>query len=351
MDRDVPPQVTYWTGVWRPGSEALSNEVQALRDLYGGRAPVVSFSSGQRSAVSVRDRVVRLSSARWAALRAVAAAIEPRGEVTHVFGAIDEWHLLRAVGRRPVVFTVALPGGALDAKLAQKVSLFAAETEPLAEALIEGGIPADKVAVVYPGVNLQHYCPDPGVLIATDGRFRLLFASTPADLAEFSRRGIPFLVELARARPEIDIVLLWRDWGSRRAANRALAHLSPPDNVIVETKSGRSMADIYRSADATVICYEEGFGKSCPNSIVESLACGRPALVANTCGLAPLVARSGAGAVFSRDVDAAGAALDAVRRNYATMAVRARMLAVEHFDIDHFRLRYCELYAQLARAA
>ena len=111
------------------------------------------------------------------------------------------------------------------------------------------------------------------------------------------------------------------------------------------------MPDIYRSADATVICYEEGFGKSCPNSIVESLACGRPALVASTCGLAPLVARRGAGAVFSRDLDAAGAALDGVRRNYAAMAVSARMLAVEHFDVDRFRLRYCELYAQLARAA
>src|SRR5205823_4942623 len=173
------------------------------------------FSSGQRSAVSVRDRVVRLSSARWAALRAVAAAVEPRGDVTHVFGAIDEWHLLRAVGRRPVVFTVALPGGALDSKLAQKVSMFAAETEPLAGALIEAGVPADRVAVVYPGVNLQHFCPEPEILVPTDGRFRLLFASTPADPAEFSRRGIPFLVELARARPEVDIVLLVRGAGGR----------------------------------------------------------------------------------------------------------------------------------------
>src|SRR5438093_906817 len=242
MDCDMPPQVTYWTGVWQPGSEALSNEVQALRDLYGGRAPVVSFSSGQRSAVSVRDRVVRLSSARWAALRAVAAAVEPRGDVTHVFGA------------------------------------------------------------------------------------------------------------RARARPEVDIVLLWRDWGSQRAANRALARLSPPDNIVVETKNGRSMPDIYRSADATVICYEDGFGKSCPNSIVEGVACGRPALVATTCALAPLIARSGAGASFSRDIDAAGAALDAVLRNYANMAVGARMLAVRHFDVDRFRLRYCELYARLVKA-
>src|SRR6185295_7622410 len=122
MDRDMPSAVTYWTGVWQPGREALSNEVQVLRDLNGGRAPVVSFSSGQRSRVSIGERVIRLSAERWALLRAVAAAVEPRGAVTHVFGALDEWHLLRAVGRRPVVFTVALPGRAIDPVMARKVT-------------------------------------------------------------------------------------------------------------------------------------------------------------------------------------------------------------------------------------
>jgi len=58
----MPSAVTYWTGVWQPGREALSNEVQVLRDLNGGRAPVVSFSSGQRSTVSIGERVIRLSA-------------------------------------------------------------------------------------------------------------------------------------------------------------------------------------------------------------------------------------------------------------------------------------------------
>src|SRR5262245_48580451 len=141
MDSDVPSAVTYWTGLWQPGREALSNEVQVLRDLHGGRAPVVSFSSGQRTTMSIGDRVIRLSSERWALLRAVAAAVEPRGAVTHVFGALDEWHLLRAVGRRPIVFTVALPGRAIDPANARKVSAFAAETEPLDDALVQSGVP------------------------------------------------------------------------------------------------------------------------------------------------------------------------------------------------------------------
>ena len=82
-------------------------------------------------------------------LRLLAAAVEPRGAVTHVFGALDEWHLLRAVGRRPIVFTVALPGVAVDRTLARKVAMFAAETEPLAEALIKGGVPSGQLWEAY----------------------------------------------------------------------------------------------------------------------------------------------------------------------------------------------------------
>jgi len=348
MDRDMPPQVTYWTGVWEPGREALSNEVQVLRELHGRRAPVVSFSSGQRSTVSLRDRVIRLSSTRWAMLRAVAAAIEPRGAVTHVFGAIDEWHLLRAVGRRPVVFTVALPGGALDPALSRKVSVFAAETEPLADALVRAGVPAHQVTVVYPGVDLQRYSPTPP---PSSDRFRILFASSPADPREFSRRGIPLLVDLARLRPELDVVLLWRAWGDQAAAIQTLAALAPPHNLILESRAGRSMPDVYRSAHATISCYEEGFGKSCPNSIVESAACGRPVLVSSTCGVAGLVEQAGAGVVFPRTIGAAASAVDVLRHEYARYAERARTLATRRFDVDAFRSSYSEVYARLGGAA
>ena len=344
----MPSAVTYWTGVWQPGREALSNEVQLLRDLHGGRAPVVSFSSGQRSMISIGERVIRLSAERWALLRAVAAAVEPRGAVTHVFGALDEWHLLRAVGRRPVVFTVALPGRAIDPAMSRKVTAFAAETEPLAEALVRGGVPASQVSVVYPGVDLSCFSPEPP---PSSDRFRILFASSPADAAEFPQRGIPFLVELARARPDVDIVLLWRSWGDRRAATAAFAALSPPANVIIESRAGRSMPEVYRSAHTTICCYEEGFGKSCPNSIVESAACGRPVIVNTTCGVASLIERTGAGVVVPRTVSAAAEAVDRLRDDYASYAARARALAVDTFDVDTFRARYCEMYARLAGAA
>ena len=110
MGRRVSPKVTYWTGTWDPRREAISKEVELLRGLGGACAPVVSFSSGQNFAVDVANRVVRLPASRWPLLYLLASIVERRGDVNHVFGALDAWHLLRAIRRRPTILTVSLPG-------------------------------------------------------------------------------------------------------------------------------------------------------------------------------------------------------------------------------------------------
>ena len=106
----MPARVTYWTGIWDPTREAISKEVQTLRRAVQPSAPVVSLSAGQKSSISPRDRVIRLAGARWMTFRATAALIEPLGNVTHAFGAMNAWHLLRALGRRPIIFTAVLAG-------------------------------------------------------------------------------------------------------------------------------------------------------------------------------------------------------------------------------------------------
>src|SRR5437868_5220046 len=116
----MPPRVTYWTGIWEPHREAISSEVQALRSALQPGAPVVSFSAGQRTSHRVRDRVVRLSGRRWLLLRGVATVLERRGDISHAFGSLADWHLLRSIGRRPVLFTVVADGPAPDQSLRDK---------------------------------------------------------------------------------------------------------------------------------------------------------------------------------------------------------------------------------------
>ena len=343
----MPPRVTYWTGTWDPDREAISKEVQLLRSAGGASHPVVSFAPGQHSALRPAERVVQLSARRWILVRAVASVVERYGAISHVFGGLSSWHLLRAVGRRPVVLTAAIPGEPADRAIWSHVSIAVAESEPLAEALRRIGMPADRVRLIYPGVDLDRFTPGPG---PSARRFRMLFASSPSDAAEFERRGIPLLVETARRCPEIDVALLWREWGDQRAARRALMQLAPPPNLSVEFASGRRMPEIYRSADAVACLYEDGFGKSCPNSVVEALACGVPAIVSSGCGIAGLVSASGAGVAVPRAPEDVAAALARLQEARAAWKAAARALAERVFGERMFLDAYARLYDELTSA-
>jgi glycosyltransferase involved in cell wall biosynthesis len=343
----MPPRVTYWTGTWDPRQEAISKEVELLRSIGGHLRPVVSFSSGQEWRVDRRRRVVQLGANQWWLLRAVARAVERTASITHVFGSLDSWHLLRAVGGRPVVLTAALSGRSVDATLWSRVSLFVAESDRLRAELRESGIPADRIRLIYPGIDLHEYRPGPGPSLP-ESRFRLLFASSPADPREFEVRGISLLVEVARACPEIDVVLLWRDWGSREEAGRALARLAPPHNVKIERADGREMPSIYRSSDAVACLYDRDFGKSCPNSVVEALGCGIPAIVSNSIGIAPLLSDSHAGLAVARDVRTVVDAVRVMRDRHHSFARGARSLAERAFDVRQFLHGYEGVYAELS---
>jgi glycosyltransferase involved in cell wall biosynthesis len=346
MGRDMPSRVTYWTGIWQPHREALSKQVAQLRAALDPGAPVFSLSAGQPSSWP-RDGVWRLSMRHYNVFRVLAAGLERRGRVTHAFGSVDAWHFLRVLGRRPLLMTVALPGAVLDAATYRHVRRFAVETDALADVLCQGGVSADRIEVIPPGIDLAEFTPTP----PPDTRFRVVFASTPADPAEFEIRGIPMLVELARARYNIDVVLQWRQWGPLSEAERLIARMDPPENLILDRRDVNRMSTVYQQAHATVCCFAEGFGKSAPNSVIESLACGRPALLTDTCGLSRLVQREGAGVVVPRTVEDLARGVDELQAGYEDYARRARALAIAQFDEKRIIERYGELYRLLADGA
>jgi glycosyltransferase involved in cell wall biosynthesis len=107
------------------------------------------------------------------------------------------------------------------------------------------------------------------------------------------------------------------------------------------------MRELYGQVHATVACFRPGFGKSCPNSVVEGFACGRPAIVAEHSGIASLVRATGSGAVTSFDVTHLSAQVDALARDWDGYARRARETAERSFDLHRFTADYRAVYAEL----
>ena len=189
------------------------------------------------------------------------------------------------------------------------------------------------------GVDLDRFRPGP----PPAGRFRLLFASTPADPQEFHERGIPLMVEAARRCPDVGFCVAVAPMGDAHTTNRALALLQPPSNFRVEHRDLSNMAEAYDSSHATVCLFDRGFGKSCPNSVIEGLACGRPALVSEGCGIAGLVAREGAGVAVRRDPAEVALAIERLRRDYDGSPNEHVRFRRGQFDLRRFVLTYREL--------
>ncbi|MEO5588387.1 MAG: glycosyltransferase [Gemmatimonadaceae bacterium] len=274
----------------------------------------------------------------------LASVLEPVGDLTHVFGSLDSWHLLRAVGRRPAVMAFVLPGVFAERSLHRSVSAWVVESEPLRDQLLAAGVPPHGIRLIYPGVDLGRFRP----AAPPADSFRVVFASTPADPAEFEARGIPLLVETARRCPDVEFVLPWRQWGDADAATCALALLQPPPNFRVDPQDVVDMSEVYRSSHATICLFSPGFGKPCPNSVIEGLASGRPVVLSHACGISSLVGRHGAGLSVSSDSRAVAAAINRLRDDYDRFSERARLLAEMRFDLRLFLKTYRDLYAEVA---
>lgn len=345
MDRNVSESVTYWTGIWDPTREALSKEVQAVRQALAPSAPVVSISRGQRSSWSPRQNVIKLFGDRWLTFRALAAVLEPMGAMSHAFGEVNAWHLLRALGRRPLLFTVAIDGPGLSHELYAKVSRFVAESPTIADSLVQAGVRADRVEMVYPGVDLERYQPS----ACGANRFTVLFASSPASPTDLPHRGIPLIVDAARLSPDVEVVLLWRRWGDVAACVRAFEALAPPPNVRVDVRDVADMAQAFQGVHATVFTPAEGHGKSCPNSVIEGLACGRPAVVTRDCGIAHVLEQHGAGLTLKeRRPEFLAAAWRDLQHGWSGWSASARALAERCFASDSFIAAYRQLYSAMS---
>jgi glycosyltransferase involved in cell wall biosynthesis len=321
--------VTYWTGTWDPRKEAISKEISHLRVADRRRALVVAFSSRQPMRFRRRERVFTFGHRHWPVLRSLAPLLERTGDVTHVFGGTESWHLLRSIGRRPIVLTAvvhAKPGETLPHVRFARVVV---EADSLIEEWTARGVPRKALTVVYPGIDLERYAFAP--LQRTD-RLRFLFASSPSESSD------------------IEIVVPWRSWGDVAGTTAVLDALRPPPNFHVRREPHADMRRHFAHAHATIVCFQAGAGKALPNFVLEGLAVGRPCLATLDNGLASLLQTSGAGIVRERSVAGLSAAVDELRASLHERVIRARQLAEHRFDLRAFRAAYESIYRDVSCA-
>jgi glycosyltransferase involved in cell wall biosynthesis len=117
----------------------------------------------------------------------------------------------------------------------------------------------------------------------------------------------------------------------------------------VELQVGRvaDMASEYRTAHVTIAPFINlHHCKPVPNSLLESLASGRPVITTSQVGIADTIQEDKAGQVCQPTGQGIAEALDRIRADWPVFARKARALAVRRFGAERFLHEYERLYSE-----
>jgi glycosyltransferase involved in cell wall biosynthesis len=337
----MSPRISYWTGWLDPQMVAVSKEVYQLWQHFPG-SWVFGVSSHYTLRVSRRWRTFGIHHRGFNFFRPFIPLLESRFDVSHIYTSLADWHFLQVLGNRPIVLTATESAARPNPRIVDRVAHVVAESEQLQADARAAGMPADRVSVIYPGVDLVNFHSTPPPALP----WKCLFASSPEGEREIPTKGVDLLLELARAMPELRITVLWRPFG--RQSDKALNTVRAERLSNLEIVAGRvqNIQDVYRSHHFTIAPFRTT-GKPCPNSILESLACGRPVLVSSFVHIGELLERERAGISFATNIDDLQAAVHRLLAGYDTFQAAARACAESHFDLDTMIRAYGRLYDRL----
>ena len=195
-------------------------------------------------------------------------------------------------------------------------------------------IAPEKLHVIYNGVDLEHFHPrSASGCAARRAPSSAAARATPCSLfvgSGFSRKGLDAAIDalaVARTSPS--------GWSSSGAGPRSRAQPSEPGSDHASSAAARTCAPYYAAADCFLLPTRyDPF----PNTALEALAMGLPAIVSSRCGAAEVIEPGVNGWICQPDDVAGHRAADAGGRRGACAAMaawdRRRARRAERFGID-----------------
>jgi glycosyltransferase involved in cell wall biosynthesis len=343
-------RIIYWNvSCLEPEIEAISKEVFLLAHQFRNSF-IFSVTPHHVFKLSFQKRFVGFHSKYDPLLRIVIPIVEKYCDINHIYGDVCPWIFYKTLKHKPIVLTIASERGNLNVDFIERCKKVIVQTETLKKRLLEFGVNKDKVEVLYPGLDLSRFNPkmnshNLGV------HPKILFATAPRSQKELTGRGVPLLLMAAKESPDVQYHLLYRKW------NRGYTSFNPTEqlianynlkNVTLTNSIVHDMSGIYRDHHFTIIPYTNSSGgKECPNSLIESLACGRPVLISSISPFAYFIEKYQCGVVFDPTPASLIAAIEKGMKNYWDFSGRAAMIANKYFSQEKLFQRMSEIYEKL----
>jgi glycosyltransferase involved in cell wall biosynthesis len=223
----------------------------------------------------------------------------------------------------------------------QRASNVRVVSDLVKNSFIERGIPADKIEVILPGVDLDHFRPSR----KTDDTFRVLAVSSIDP-----RKGIFYLLQAFEkaAIPHSELVIIGAtgDHWSKQMLSHFLARL---DNVKIQAADVLTVPPEKTYGKASVLVHpaiEDGFALA----VSQALACGKPVITTYQTGASQLIIDGTNGYILNcRDVDGLVDRLRLLARDEVLLnrLAKAAPSAVAHLGYDSFAENVAKLYRRV----
>ncbi len=328
-----------------PSAEALSQEIAAYQHVFGGTLTYVN--PNRHLPITLIPRLL-FGWSDLARLRRVGKD----ATIYHFFNPDPFPFPFLLALPRPVVYTVTAgldPHAARRPNLAflRRMAVVAAPDERTLTQLRQWGL--TNVALQRPGVDTVRFHHRP-LALSPGEPIRLLVASAPWTIEQFTSKGFAALLTTAQQRPDLYLTLLWRGL-LRDEIRQRVAQLGLQDRVQVIDQTVDVDEVLGRVHVAALLPTRPGLVKSYPHSLLDALAGGKPVLVSTALPMADYVTQTGCGLVVAEVTPAAiSAALDQLRASYPALAAAAQAAGQRDFTLDRAREAAAAIYAR-ARGA
>ncbi len=319
-----------------PRAEALSQEISALQNHFGG---ALNYPNPNQFSPVPLPRLL-FGFHQLARLR----QLETHIGVHHIFNPDPfPFPFLRFL-RRPVIYSIT--GGIAYRPRAAFFNRLAATVVPDERSLATLKSAGIKNAVlVRPGINTEKFSVTPTPLTDT---VHLLVASAPWTKAQFATKGIDALLNAAAQTPNLRLTFLWRgvlfDEMMRRVKKFGVENQVTVINELTDVNA--VLATVHA---AVALATDAGIVKSYPHSLLDSLAAGKPVLVSRAIPMADFVEKTACGVVVE-SVGANGVltGIASLKQNYPQMVDAAHTIGRDMFSHTAMLAAYRQLYERLS---
>jgi glycosyltransferase involved in cell wall biosynthesis len=323
-----------------PECEALSQEIRALRNRFGG--DLVYLNPNQHLPLYLPRIVFGFHKLRQ--LR----ALETDLDLHHLYNPDPfPFPVLRRL-RRPVVYSVSSGVGTKRPNIPFFASLAVVTVydERGLKQLRSWGL--ENVCLVRSGVDTTRFTYSP---LPLQSEIRLMVGSAPWTRAQFRTKGVDALLLAAQRAPQLRLIFLWRGVLAAEMARR-VRRMNVERQVTVlneQVDVNRVLASVHASI---TLATDSAIVKAYPHSLMESLAAGKPVIVSRAIPMSEYVEQKGCGKVVE-DVNPGDilGAVEALAGEYPALQRAAQQVGQRDFSQRAMITSFEKVYEHVLGAA